>query len=128
MKPGPKPRGDHVMTPAERTAAFRARRKAAGLPPQMRYSRPVDGRSKQQKRWQDSVETLMDLLDNYLVWRDTQGGLTDSAIADRLEEVLLRALLARLAEAELPKSFRARLKQREKPLRTALRPAQRNDL
>jgi hypothetical protein len=59
MKPGPKPRGDHVMTPAERTAAFRARRKAAGLPPQMRYSRPVDGRSKQQKRWQDSVETLM---------------------------------------------------------------------
>jgi hypothetical protein len=99
------------MTPAERSAAFRARRKAAGLPP------PVHRRSKQQKQWQDAVETLVDLLDNYLLWRDTQGGLTDSAIADRLEEVLLRDLLARLAEAELPKRFRARLKQRDNSLR-----------
>jgi hypothetical protein len=67
MKPGPKPRGDHAMTPTERSAAFRARRKAAGLPPQVRYSRPADGRSKQQKRWQDAVERLVDLLDDYLV-------------------------------------------------------------
>jgi hypothetical protein len=101
MKPGPKPRGNHAMTPAERTAAFRARRKAAALPPQMRYSRPVNGHSKQQKQWQDSVETLMDLLDDYLALRDTQsGGLTDSAIADRLEEALLRDFLDRLAVAE----------------------------
>jgi hypothetical protein len=99
MKPGPKPRGDHTLTPAERTAAFRARRKAAGLPPQV-----VDWRSKQQKRWQDTVETLVGLLDEYLAWRDTQpDGLTGSAIADRLEEALLRDLLDRLAEAELPK-------------------------
>jgi hypothetical protein len=110
MKPGPKPRGDHALTPAERTAAFRARRKATatGLPqqPQMPYRRPVDWRSKQQKQWQDAVETLVDLLDDYLVWRDTQpGGLTDSAIADRPEEALLRDLLDRLAEAELPRGF-----------------------
>jgi hypothetical protein len=52
------------------------------------------------------VETLVGLLDDYLVWRDTRaGGLTDSAIADRLEEALLRDLLARLAEVELPKGF-----------------------
>ena len=107
MKPGPKPRGDHTLTPTERSAAFRARRKAAGLPAQVRHSRPVGWRSKQQKRWQDVVEMLVELLDNYLVWRDTQGGLTDSAIADRLEEALLRDLLARLAEAELPKGERA---------------------
>ena len=93
MKPGPKPRGDRALTPAERSAAFRARRKA-------------DWRSKQQKQWQDTVETLVGLLDDYLVWRDTRaGGLTDSAIADRLEEALLRDLLARLAEVELPKGF-----------------------
>ena len=60
------------MTPAERSAAFRARRKAAGLPPQVRHSRPVDWRSKQQKRWQDTVKTLVGLLDEYLAWRDTQ--------------------------------------------------------
>src|SRR3954471_3313981 len=108
MKPGPKPRGDHTLTPAERTAAFRARRKAAGLPPQSqpRYCRPVDWRSKQQKRWQDAVGTLMDLLDEYLAGRDAHpDGLTDSAIADRLEEALLRDLLDRLAEAELPKGL-----------------------
>ena len=48
MKPGPKPRGDHTLTSTERSAAFGARRKAAGLPPQMR--------SKQQKRRPDAGE------------------------------------------------------------------------
>jgi hypothetical protein len=108
MKPGPKPRGARALTPAERTAAFRARRKAAGLLPQSqpRDCRPVDWRSKQEKRWQDAVETLVDLLDEYLVWRDTQpGGLPDSAIGDRLEEALLRDLLDRLTETELPRGF-----------------------
>jgi hypothetical protein len=52
MKPGPKPRGDHTLTPAERTAAFRARRKAAGLPPQ-------DWRS---KGWQDSFVATLRIL------------------------------------------------------------------
>jgi hypothetical protein len=62
------------------------------------------GYFKQQKRWQDAVGTLMDLLDEYLAGRDAHpDGLTDSVIADRLEEALLRDLLDRLAEAELPK-------------------------
>ena len=74
--PGPKPRGDHALTPAERQAARRARLKAAGVkqgwirdpaaagkpPVVVRYRRPADKRSRP-KRWQDAVETLATLLE-----------------------------------------------------------------
>ena len=36
----------------------------------VRYRRPADRRSKP-KRWQDAVETLADLLDDYQAWRDS---------------------------------------------------------
>lgn len=54
------------MTPAERAAAYRERRKAAMPAPSMmvRPSRPVDRRSKP-KRWADAVATLSDMLDVY---------------------------------------------------------------
>jgi hypothetical protein len=53
------------------------------------------------------VETLADLLDDYQSWRDAlPASLADSAIADRLDEVLqLRDLVEQLAAAELPKGF-----------------------
>jgi hypothetical protein len=114
MVPGcPKPRGDHALTPAERSAAYRERRKAAALaaptkpPVVVRYRRPADRRSKPQ-RWADAVETLAELLDGYQDWRDNlPAGLADSALADRLDEVLvLRDAVEQLqAAAELPKGF-----------------------
>ena len=96
MKPGPKPRGNHAMTPAERTAAFRARRKAGHC---RRYSPELAQQAAEAVAGHGGdadgpVGRLPGL-------RDTRsGGLTDSAIADRLEEALLRDFLDRLAVAE----------------------------
>ena len=99
------------MSVAERSAAYRARRaaelEAAGKPVvRVRYRPPTDRRSRP-KRWQDAVETLADLLDDYQAWRDSlPASLTDSEIADRLDEVLhLRDLVDQLAAAELPRGF-----------------------
>ena len=92
--PGPRPKGERAMSVAERSAAYRARRKtdaeAAGKATvvRIRYRRPADKRSKPQ-RWQDAVQTLADLLDGYQDWRDSlPASLADSAIADRLDELL----------------------------------------
>jgi hypothetical protein len=104
--PGPKPRGDHALTDAERAAAYRARRKAAAKPVVVRYRRPADRRSKPQ-RWADATDTLMDILDGYQDWRDNMpAGLADSATAQRIGEVLeLRDLVAQLQAVDLPKGF-----------------------
>ena len=104
MKRGPKPTGDHTMTPAERQARYRAAH-AAGAP-KVRYRRPADRRSKP-KLWDDAVSTLLDILDGYQDWRDwLPPGLSDSATADRLDEVLaLRDLVEQLQGIELPKGF-----------------------
>ena len=73
--PGPPPRGDRAATPAERSAAYRARRKAAAAvapakpPVVVRYRRPADRRSRPQQ-WADAVQTLADLLDQFQQWRD----------------------------------------------------------
>src|SRR4051794_41934143 len=72
--PGPKPRGDRTATPAERSAAYRARRKvtAAAAPTKppvvVRYRRPADRRSRPE-RWADAVQTLADMLDRFQEWR-----------------------------------------------------------
>jgi hypothetical protein len=106
LKRGPKPRGDHPLSEAERSAAYRARLKALAPKPRVVVRRPADRRSKPQK-WQDAVETLADLLDGYQAWRDAlPASLADSEIAGRLDEVLqLRDLVDPLAAAELPKGF-----------------------
>jgi len=108
--PGPPPRGDHALTPAERSAAYRERRKAAAetgkTPVVVRYRRPADRRSKPQQ-WADATDTLLDLLDGWQAWRDNlPPGLADSATAQALDAVLdLRDLVDQLAAAELPKGF-----------------------
>jgi hypothetical protein len=61
--PGPPPRGDRATTPAERSAAYRARRKAIAAatptkpPAVVRYRRAADRRSRPQQ-WADAVQTL----------------------------------------------------------------------
>jgi hypothetical protein len=110
--PGPPPRGDRAATSAERSAAYRARRKitvaaAPTKPPVIvRYRRPADRRSRPQQ-WADAVQTLADLLDRFQEWRDNlPSGLANSATAEALEAVLeLRGHVEELQAVELPKGF-----------------------
>ena len=110
--PGPPPRGDRAATPAERSAAYRARRKAtvtaAPTKPSVvvRYRRPADRRSRPQQ-WADAVQTLADLLDQFQEWRDNlPSGLANSAMAEALDAVLeLRGYVEELEAVELPKGF-----------------------
>ena len=109
--PGPPPRGDHAATPAERSAAYRARRKvtAAAAPTKpvvVRYRRPADRRSRPE-RWADAVQTLADMLDRFQTWRDNlPSSLADSPTAEALDAVLeLRGHVEDLQAVQLPKGF-----------------------
>ena len=110
--PGPPPRGDRAATPAERSAAYRARRKATVAdaptkpPVVVRYRRPADRRSRPQQ-WADAVQTLADLLDRFQEWRDNlPSSLANSATAEALDAVLeLRGYVEELQAVELPKGF-----------------------
>ena len=109
--PGPPPRGDRAATPAERSAAYRARRKvtAAAAPTKpvvVRYRRPADRRSRPE-RWADAVQTLVDMLDQFQTWRDNlPSSLADSPTAEALDVVLeLRGHVEDLQAVQLPKGF-----------------------
>ena len=110
--PGPPPRGDRAATPAERAAAYRARRKAMAAdvltkpPVVIRYRRPGDRRSRPQQ-WADAVQTLADLLDQFEEWRDKlPSSLANSATAEALDAMLeLRGHVEELQAAEVPKGF-----------------------
>ena len=111
--PGPPPRGDRAATPAERSAAYRARRKvtAAAAPTKppvvvVRYRRPADRRSRPE-RWADAVQTLADMLDRFQEWRDNlPSSLEDSPTAEALDAVLeLRGHVEDLEAIQLPKGF-----------------------
>jgi hypothetical protein len=110
--PGPPPRGDRAATPAERAAAYRARRKAtiAAAPTKppvvVRYRRPADRRT-QLQRWADAIQTLTDLLDRFQKWRDNlPASLESSATAEALDAVLeLRSHVEDLQAVDLPKGF-----------------------
>ena len=98
-------------SPAERSAAYRARRKAtvAATPTKppvvVRYRRPADRRSRPQQ-WADAVHTLADLLDRFQEWRDTPPPSPTSATAEALDAVLeLRGYVEELQAVELPKGF-----------------------
>jgi hypothetical protein len=109
--PGPPPRGDRASTPAERSAAYRARRKvtAAAAPTKpvvVQYRRPADRRSRPE-RWADAVQTLADMLDRFQTWRDNlPSSLADSPTAEALDAVLeLRGHVEDLQAVQLPKGF-----------------------
>jgi hypothetical protein len=110
--PGPPPRGDRAATPAERSAAYRARRKAnaADAPAKplvvIRYRRPADRRSRPQQ-WADAVQALADLVDQFEEWRDKlPSSLANSATAEALDAVLeLRGHVGDLQAVELPRGF-----------------------
>jgi hypothetical protein len=97
-----------AATPAERAAAYRARRKAnaaevpAKPPVVIRYRRPADRRSRP-LQWADAVQALADLLDQFQEWRDNlPSSLADSATAEALDAVLeLRGHVEDLQAVEL---------------------------
>ena len=110
--PGPLPRGERAATPAERSVAYRARRKATAAdmpakpPVVIRYRRPTDRRSRPQQ-WADAVQTLTGLLDQFEEWRDKlPSSLANSPTAEALDAVLeLRGHVEDLQAVELPKGF-----------------------
>ena len=110
--PGPPPRGDRTATPAERSAAYRARRKATAAaaptkpPVVVRYRRPADRRSRPEW-WADAVQTLADMVDQFQEWRDNlPSSLEDSPTAEALDVVLeLRGHVEDIQAVELPKGF-----------------------
>src|SRR5664279_1525623 len=115
IKPGCRdhlPAANRAATPAERSAAYRARRKvtAAATPTKppvvVRYRRPADRRSRPE-RWADAVQTLADMLDQFQEWRDNlPSSLEGSATAEALDVVLeLRGHVEDLQAVELPKGF-----------------------
>ena len=66
-----------ALTNAERQARYRERRKAGES--RVRYRRPADRRSRPQQ-WNDAVQTLLALQDQYRAWRDAlPGSLAGSA-------------------------------------------------
>jgi hypothetical protein len=93
--PGPPPRGDRAATPAERSAAYRARRKAtpaAAVPTKapviVRYRRPADRRSRPQQ-WADAVQTLGGSHGLVQEWRDhLPSCLANGATVEALDAVL----------------------------------------
>src|ERR1700732_4149857 len=110
--PGPPPRGDRTATPAERSAAYRARRKATAAaaptkpPVVVRYRRLAGGRSRPE-RWADAVQTLEDMLDRFQEWRDNlPSSLGDGPTAEALDAVLeLRGHVEDLQAVQLPIGF-----------------------
>ena len=103
MKPGPRPQGDHALTPAERQARYRAARAGEAAPVKVRYRKPTDRRSRPQ-RWRDAVAELVELQADYQAWLDgLPEGLADSATADALRAVCELDLAS--LEVDPPRGF-----------------------
>ena len=93
-----------ALSGAERAKRYRERRETGDKIVQ--YRRPSGRRSKLQK-WNDGLDTLMSVLDDYQEWRDNMpAGLAETPTAALLDAVLeLRELVEQLQAAELPKGF-----------------------
>ena len=91
-----------ALTNAERQARYRERRKAGES--RIRYRRPADRRSRPQQ-WNDAVQTLLELQEQYREWRDAlPESLAGSATAALLEQVC-DLDLSLLEAVELPRGF-----------------------
>ena len=91
-----------ALSNAARQRRYRARRTAEPRPVQ--YRRPRDRRSRPQ-RWQDAVQTLRDLQDEYQAWLDhLLDPLRESALAVKLEAICALDL-AELESIEPPLGY-----------------------
>ena len=90
------------LSNAERQRRFRERRKAEQ--PRIRHRRPQDRRSWPQ-RWQDAVQTLLDLQAEYQDWLDNlPDGLQASVVAEKLKAICEHDL-GDLEALEPPRGF-----------------------
>ncbi len=91
-----------ALTNAERQARYRERSKAGES--RIRYRRPADRRSRPQQ-WNDAVQTLLELQEQYRQWQDAlPESLAGSATAELLEQVCDLDLSV-LEAVELPRGF-----------------------
>ena len=91
-----------ALTNAERQARYRERRQAGES--RVRYRRPVDRRSRPQQ-WDDAVQTLLALQDQYREWRGAMPeSLAGSATAELLDQIC-DLDLSELEAVELPRGF-----------------------
>jgi hypothetical protein len=94
-----------ALTNAERQRAYIARLRA-GIPTAPKPRKPVDRRAKP-RRWDDAVNELLSLLDDYQQARDNlPDSLAETAYVAKLDAIIeLRELIETLADADLPKGF-----------------------
>lgn len=87
---------------SDREARYRERRQAGES--RIRYRRPADRRSRPQQ-WNDAVQTLLALQDQYRAWRDASPeSLAGSATAELLDHVC-DLDLSELEAVEPPRGF-----------------------
>jgi hypothetical protein len=81
----PRPRlGIRPMTPAERQARHRARRRCDNHPPPAPVRRPMP----RPRRWAAAVTTLVQLQDQYRHWLDNlPASLESSRLAEKLQAI-----------------------------------------
>ena len=104
MPRGRKPKGDHVLSDAERQARYRARRQEQQPLPSIRYRRPADRRARPQ-RWRDAVAELLALQAEYATWCDAlPDSLRDSPTAEDLQAIVDLDLDA-LADIQPPRGY-----------------------
>jgi hypothetical protein len=89
MPRGRQPKGETILSNAERQARYRARHKDDCPTPvvRVRYRRPADRRSRLQ-RWDDAIAELLALQVEYTAWYDAlPDGLRDTATAEALRTI-----------------------------------------
>jgi hypothetical protein len=88
MPTGRQPDGEYALSNAERQARYRARRQAEQPPPNIRYRRAADRRTRSQ-RWYDTVAVLVALQAEYAAWQDAlPDSLRDTATAEALQAIV----------------------------------------
>ena len=82
--------GERALTPAERSARYRAAHPAGE--PRIKYRKPADRRAKAQRR-RDAVAELVGLQEEYRAWLE--------ALPERLQERATAAALRAIIEIDL---------------------------
>ena len=101
-KRGPSPQGEVALTPAERSARYRAARQAGT--PAVRYRKPTDRRSRPEQ-WRDAVAKLVELQASYQDWLDSlPESLAEGSTAEALRAIC-ELDLSELEGIEPPRGF-----------------------
>jgi hypothetical protein len=88
MPRGRQPESEDALSNAERQARYRARREAQQPAPVVRYRRPADRRTREQ-RWHDTVTWLVALQAEYAAWYDVlPDNLRDTATGAALQAIV----------------------------------------